>query len=195
MYRPFLISVALGFGVVATGASAQDAERKIVECAAIVDGTERLACYDDLAAGVSAEARAIAERRRAEEERLAAIAKAEEERQAALAAAEAERQAALAAAEAAREAEMAIGAEQVLAGGGRAARDLESATFTVKEIVKQNRRKAQIFFENGQVWQLKEDRPFRVRPGTELTIERAMMSGYKVSGDGVRRLTRVVRVR
>ncbi|MGB3721736.1 MAG: hypothetical protein WA979_02815 [Pacificimonas sp.] len=178
-------------GLVAAPATAQVDNARIVKCAAVVDQTERLSCYDNIARSVSVEGQRIVNSRAAEEARQA------QERAAgdAVKAAEAARVAAATEAERKRDAEMALGAEQVLAGGGRAARDVEEASYILAEVQTSSVGQTSFRFTNGMIWAQTVGRTLRLREGDAVSISRAPLSGYKISKAGGGRSVRVKRLR
>ncbi|MBV7257698.1 hypothetical protein KCG44_12970 [Pacificimonas sp. WHA3] len=194
--RPLIagLSVLIATGFTAS-AAAEINEAEFISCAAKVDQEERLACYDGMATRLNTEAQQIVADRAAKEKRLAEARAAEAAKLAAeQAAAEAARQAALAAAEA-QAVEAAFGAEDLKAGDGRVARGIDDISSTLAQMIPGNSFVGSTFvLANGQAWRQKGGRPFKAKPGAEITVKRAALSGYELRVSGRKRAVRVDRV-
>lgn len=193
--------VFLGLGIalcagISVPAAAQLSETEFIACAAKVDQEERLTCYDGIAARLNEDARRVVAERAAEEQRLEEARAAEAERLAAAqAAAEAARQAEMIAAQQ-QTVESAFGAEDIRPGSGREARAQDSISSSLAQLIPGNQVAGNTFvLENGQAWRQKDGRPLNARPGSEITISRAALSGYELRVTGRKRTVRVDRIR
>lgn len=143
--------------VSATPAYADVPDVDIVKCAAEIDDTARLACYDSLAAGISAEATKVIDDRRA---------------------AAAERAAKKAAAEAAR-AESVFGAEQT--GKPDTEGRVDEIRANVVEAYQDRLGKYLLMLDNGQFWKQLEGKLLPVRAGEQVKVERGSLGGYRLT--------------
>jgi multidrug efflux pump subunit AcrA (membrane-fusion protein) len=152
-------------------------------CARIAGDAERLACYDQAVAALSAEGRRLAAERAAAAE------------EAAKARAEAEARAAAEAAETARAARVeGFGAR----GGSPAQREerIDRIEATVTETFTDSQRKLVFLLDNGQMWR-QTDGVFLaiVRPGTPVIVRRATMGGFTLRIESLNRNVPVMRMR
>ncbi|MGB7404555.1 MAG: hypothetical protein WA906_02585, partial [Pacificimonas sp.] len=95
----------------------------------------------------------------------------------------------------AEEASAAFGAENVVAGLGRAAASLDDITLTVADTETPRYGRTRIFFANGQIWEQKDERRMTLREGDQVVIERAPLSGYQLRKADKKRSVRVQRLR
>jgi hypothetical protein len=203
-----LTALLLIFSLAPTVSLAQDAQEGGLEkCVAIPEDTVRLACFDAYAAQVrtqntdslkAAQRQADNAAQVEEEQRLvektiqheaekAAQAK-EEQRQkdfgltdAVIARREAQKQAQK---EAQKEVDETQSSEPVSKPAKASKPEPENMVAHVKEFTRNNRTKRiRITLDNGQVWQEIDGKPFRgsVKPGTEVTITKRPIAGYKIT--------------
>ncbi|QMW21544.1 hypothetical protein [Sandaracinobacteroides saxicola] len=160
----------------------------LLACVAKVEAAERLACYDRVVAGVSAEARAAVARREAEAAKVKALA------EAAAAKAAAERTAALEA-----EKKAAFGRETLPAAirPDNPEGKLENLTAKLQELlVNSTTGRAVFVLDNGMMWRQTEGLEFPpVRVGSEVRLSRGMMGSYLLTIPKVGRSVKVVRLR
>lgn len=151
----------------------------LLGCAAKVDDSERLACYDALAAGVSAEGRAVASRREAARQAQAAAAAAEVEKA---------RKAAEAAAEAAKQDSF-----------GKAQSDseqIDELPVVISEVMQDKRGRYVFMLDNGQIWRQVEPYPLPpIKDGTAATLKRGALGSYRIKIAGTNRNIPVIRNR
>lgn len=164
--------VALAVALAAGAARGQPAALgPFVECAAKVDDAERLACYDAAAAALSAEARAVAERRERARRALA------EERAAAEAKARADR----------------FGSEGLRIGGEER---LDRLSAALAETFSDRGGRLLFLLDNGQMWRQTEGLALPpLRAGDRVEIRRGALGGYLLSVPRVKRTVAVVRMR
>ena len=161
--------VLLGLPAVA----AAQAPKALLDCTAILNDSERLACYDAAVKTFSAEARSVSETREAQAARLAAAA---------------------AAATAAQKADS-FGREGVK-GSGRSDGRIESVDSVLKEVLTDSVGKSVFILENGQIWRQADG--FRLpnaRAGAAVEIRRGAMGSYRLMVKGSNRVAQVVRMR
>lgn len=154
------------FGAVPAQAQLAD---ELGKCAAIAVNTDRLACYDKAVAGISAETRAIAERRAVETARL-------------------EREAAAAAAAAAAEKAKADLERRKLAFGTRegyaqdAVGRVEKVEAKVKTSLLAQTGATVLVLDNGQVWAQLESRGLpSIRTGDGVEVKRNAFGGFELT--------------
>jgi hypothetical protein len=149
-------------------ALAEVPDSDMVRCATIVADSDRLACYDKLATGVSREAA------EAVKARQAAAAEAEKARKAAEEAAA--RQAEEAAA--ARKVKS-FGAEQ--AGLGDDDAKLDELTAAVVEAYTDKYGNYLLHLDNGQMWKQLDGRLMTMRSGDQIKLKRAALGSYRLT--------------
>lgn len=147
-------------------------DQEMVRCSAVAGDAERLACYDRLAASLSAEAAASIEARRT-------------------AAAEAAKQAAI---EAEKRRVDEFGGEQagVTRGGGD---KLDALSGKVVEAFLDPYGKYLLLLDNGQMWKQLDGKLLTVRAGDAISLERASLGSYMLRVDRQRRSVRARRFR
>lgn len=172
--------------LIAAPVAAQPLPATLVSCAAIAVDAERLACYDRTVAGLSAEARAISERRATETARLAA-----EKARADALAAEAR---AVAEAEAKR---ANFGAEGLPATIRPSDPDaIDEIETTLTEVLTNRAGQSTYLLGNGQLWrQIDGDSTFNIRNGEPVRIVRAAMGSYRLQFLRAKRFVSVRRLR
>ncbi len=152
----------------ATPAMAQLAD-ELGKCAAIAANADRLACYDKAVAAISAETRAISERRAIETARL--------DREAAAAAAAAAAEKAKAAAEARK---AAFGSREGYAQD--AVGRVEQIESKVKTTLLAQTGATVLILENGQVWAQLESRGLpSIRAGDGVEVKRNAFGGFELT--------------
>lgn len=164
----------LAAALLAAPGAAQVAEDRIMECAVIVDGNERLDCFDRIATGLSAEAeRVIAERREEEAERARVAAEEARRQEEARRAEEAE--------ERRMSAEEAFGHEMVESGTGRPGQVIDQIESQIIDVFEERRRPPVMLLANGQLWAFQENVRRGIKAGDEVTIERAFGGSYEAT--------------
>ena len=151
----------------------------LLGCAAKVDDAERLTCYDSLARGVSAEGRAIADRRddMRKVQAEAAATKAELARQAAEAAAEAAKRDSFGRAQTADE-------------------RLDEVPVKITEVMFDKGRRAVFMLDNGQIWRQIEPFPLPpIKDNSSATLKRGALGSYRIKLEGTNRNIPVIRNR
>jgi nucleoid-associated protein YgaU len=166
---------ALIFLAGASPASAATLEQSLVTCSAKADNEVRLRCYDDVAKGLSAEARKVAEAREAEVVAAAAAATA-----AAAAKAEAERKAA-------------FGKEGM--GGSADAGEAQQIEAGVSELLRDAAGKTIFVLDNGQMWRQADAFSVPAKVGSKVIVKRGSLGSYRLFLAGSNRSAQVIRMR
>lgn len=156
---------------------AAQVEQAMVGCSAKVDDAARLKCYDDIAKGLSAEARKVAEAREKEAAAVAA------------AAAEA------AAAKAAEESKAAFGKQGLEGFGGRDPDRVEQIEASISEVLSDAGGKAIFVLDNGQIWRQVDGFNTQARVGSKVIVKRGSLGSYRLVVPGSNRYAQVVRMR
>ena len=168
-------NAVLGFGLLACAQAAQaQAPRAILDCAAILNDGERLACYDTAVKALSSEARAMAERREAQAARLAAAS----------------------AASAAAHKTESFGREGVKTFGKADDGRLDRIEAKLSELLKDSSGRLVFVLDNGQIWRQAAAYPLpSARPGVAVLVKRGAMGSYYLSAGGSNRTVQVLRMR
>jgi hypothetical protein len=156
----------------AAPAAAATLEQSLVTCSAKADATVRLKCYDDIARGLSAEARKVAEAREAEAAAAAAAA-------ATAAAAKAEADSKVAFGMASRD--EAAAAQQIEAG--------------ITELLKDASGKTIFVLDNGQMWRQADAFSVPAKVGGKVIVKRGSLGSYRLFLAGSNRSAQVIRMR
>jgi hypothetical protein len=156
-------------------AAAATLEQSLVTCSAKTDEAVRLKCYDDVAKGLSAEARKVAEAREAEAAAAAAAATA-----AAAAKAEAERKAAF--------------GKEGMAGSadGGEAQQIEAG---ITELLRDAAGKTIFVLDNGQMWRQADAFSVPAKVGNKVIVKRGTFGSYRLLIAGSNRSAQVIRMR
>lgn len=176
-----ILRAGVFFGVLAgAGVAGAQAPEGLLRCSALVKDAERLKCYDDAVKGLSADARAVAERR---------------EKEAAVAAA-----AAAAAATRAAQAEAAAKVEKQEQAFGKADAGaderMEELAARLAESFTDSQKRQVFLLDNGQMWRQTEGLPLAsTRPGTEVILKRGAMGSHRMVVPGQKRTVKVTRIR
>lgn len=165
--------LGLGLGLCAQAALAQT-PKPILDCAAILNDGERLACYDSAVKSLSSEARATAERREAQAARLAAAA----------------------AATAAAHKSDSFGREGMKVFGKTEESRLDQIDAKLTELLKDSSGRLVFVLENGQIWRQAAAYPLpAAKPGAGIRVKRGAMGAYYLNVEGSNRAVQVLRMR
>ena len=178
-----IMIAGIGLGLAAAGpvqAQAQaQVQDRLVGCLAEVEDAKRLACYDAVVKGLSADARRVSEAREAE----AAKAKA--------AAAAAEARAAAAAAAAAEEAR-----RDTFGKPADSAEEIREVSAGIREILRDASGKPVFILDNDQMWRQADGFSLpSAKVGAKVTVKRGAMGSYRLLAEGSKRSVQVIRMR
>lgn len=166
----------------ASGANARQAPPSVplpaalAACISMVSDADRLRCYDTAVSALSADARAVAQRREAEAATAAAAAAAE--------------------ARAAAERQAAFGSETLPAALQPEGERIQQLEARVTETFMDGRNRAVLVLDNGQIWRQTEGVMLpAIRVDTDVVLKRGPLGSYRMTIERIRRTFSVSRIR